>query len=225
MAALTHAFEIEPENGQVQSMLARLYCNAYSLEVPGFEEALGKALALAERGVVLSPDSRRAHGVLAYVRMIKGDIEQACFEVERAIALNSNSYFVLDGLAYLLTLLGEWERGTSMIRKIIRLNPYYLFTLHHALWLDWFRQGEYTQAYRETLNFKRPALFWEPLMKAATLGHLARIDEGKKNVGQLLELKPDFAERARVLIGHYIKFDDIIESILSGLAKSGLKIR
>jgi len=63
------------------------------------------------------------------------------------------------------------------------------------------------------------------LMKAATLGHLARIDEGKKNVDQLLELKPDFPERARILIGHYIKFDDIIQSILSGLGKSGLKIR
>ena len=225
MAALTQAYKIEPENGEVQTMLARLYCDAYSLEVPGFEAALGKALTLAETGVVLSPDSQRAHAVLAYVRMVSGDIEQALQEVERAIALNPNSYLLLDGLAYLLTLLGEWKRGTAMIRKIIRLNPYYLFSVHHALWLNWFRQGKYKEAYRETQNFKRPALFWEPLMKAATLGHLARIDEGKNNVDQLLELKPDFPERARILIGHYIKFDDIIESILSGLGKSGLKIR
>lgn len=224
VTSLTHAFEMEPENGQVQAMLARLYCDAYSLEVPGFETALGKALTLAERGVVLSPSSQRAHGVLAYVRLITGNIEQALLEVERAIALNPNSYLVLDGFAYLLTLLGEWERGTAMIRKIIRINPYYLFTLHHALWLDRFRQEEYAEAYRETLNFTRPALFWEPLMKAATLGHLGMIAEGKENVGQLLELKPDFPERARILIGHYIKFDDIIERILAGLAKSGLEI-
>jgi len=223
--ALTHAFKIEPENGQVQAMLARLYFDAYALGVPGFETALGKALTLAARGVVLSPDSQRAHGVLAYGRMISGDIEHALQEVERAIVLNPNSYLVLDGLAYLLTLLGEWKRGTAMIRKIVQINPYYLFSVHHALWLNWFRQGKYKQAYQETKNFKRPSLFWEPLMKAATLGHLARIDEGKKNVDQLLELKPDFPERARILIGHYIKFDDIIQSILSGLGKSGLKIR
>lgn len=225
MIALTHAVGIEPENGQVHAMLARLYCDAYSLDVPGFEKTLGKALTHAERGVVLSPESQRAHGVLAYVRMVGGDIEQALLEVERAIALSPHSYFVLDGLAYLLTLLGEWERGTAMIRKIIRINPYYLFTVNHALWLDRFRQGDYAQAYRETLNFNRPGLFWEPLMKAATLGHLGRIDEAKEYVGQLLGLKPDFPERARILIGHYIKFDDIIESILSGLGKSGLEIR
>lgn len=223
MIALTHAVEIEPENGQVQAMLARLYCDAYALDVPGFEAALEKALTHAKSGVVLSPDSQRARGVLAYVRLVNGDIEQALLEVERAIVLSPHSYFVLDGLAYLLTLLGEWERGTAMIRKIIRINPYYLFTVHHALWLDWFRQGEYAKAYRETLNFNRPGLFWEPMMKAATLGHLDRVDEGKKNVGQLLELKPDFPKRARILIGHYIKFDDIIESILAGLRKSGLK--
>jgi adenylate cyclase len=225
MTALTHAYEIEPDNGQIQSMLARLYGNAYSLEVPGFEAVLGKALALAERAVIQIPDSQRAHGILSYVLMIKGDLEHARLEVDRAIELNPNSYFMLGGFAWLMTLLGEWERGVALIRRVMRVNPYHTFLIHHALWLDWFRRGEFKQAHRETLNFRRPALFWEPLMKAATLGHLGKIDEGERTVGQLLELKPDFPKRARILIGHYIKFDDIIESMLAGLQKSGLKIR
>jgi adenylate cyclase len=225
LTALTHAYEIEPDNGQIQSMLARLYCNAYSLEVPGFEAVLGKALALAESAVVQLPDSQRAHGVLAFVRMIMGDIEQARLEVDRAIELNPNSYFMLGGFAWLMTLVGEWERGVALIRRVIRVNPYHTFLVHHALWLDWFRRGEFLQAHRETLNFRRPALFWEPLMKAATLGHLGKIDDGARNIAELLELKPDFPKRARILVGHYVKFDDILESVLAGLQKSGLKIR
>jgi hypothetical protein len=61
-------------------------------------------------------------------------------------------------------------------------------------------------------------------MKAATLGHLGRVDEGKQNVEKLLELKPDFVARARILIGNYIKFDDLVEKIMDGLRKAGLDI-
>jgi adenylate cyclase len=48
LQALEHAVRIEPECGQLWSMLARLYGNAYSLDVSGFETALEKALAFAE---------------------------------------------------------------------------------------------------------------------------------------------------------------------------------
>jgi adenylate cyclase len=224
LTALEHALKIEPENGLINAMLARLYGIIYSLEHPGFETALEKAFKLARRAVILSPASQRTHDTLAFIQMIGGDIEQALQEVERTLALNPNSLLFLDSIAYLMTLLGEWERGTALTRKVMHLNPYYIQTVHHTLWLDWFRQGEYENAYRETLNFKRPTLFWEPLMKASTLGQLGRVDEGKQHVEKLLELKPDFCKRARILIGHFIKFEDIAERIVDGLRKAGLEI-
>ncbi len=62
-------------------------------------------------------------------------------------------------------------------------------------------------------------------MKAATLGLLGRIDEGKEAIEDLLKLKPDFTNRGRVLIKHYIKFDDILDRMLEGLSKVGLNIK
>jgi hypothetical protein len=38
--------------------------------------------------------------------------------------------------------------------------------------------GRYEQAYEETLHFKRPLLFWDPLLKAATLGLLGKTEDG-----------------------------------------------
>ena len=65
---------------------------------------------------------------------------------------------------------------------------------------------------------------WDPLLKAVTLGLLGRYEEAKHFVKNLLELKPDFSERGRILIKHYIKFEDIVERVIDGLQKVGLNI-
>jgi hypothetical protein len=69
-----------------------------------------------------------------------------------------------------------------------------------------------------------PELFWDPLLKASACGHLGRIEEGQGCVRALLALKPDFAQRGRILIGRYVKFEDIVERIIEGLGKLGLEI-
>ena len=224
MEALTLAVDIEPECGQVCSMIGRLYANIYSLEIPGYETALGKAIEFAEKGVQLNPDNQRARSILGFVRMLENEIPGALAETERALNLNPKALFILDGIGYLMTLLGEWERGTSLIRNSMRLNPYYKPIVHYALWVDCLRQEEYERAHLETQRLTRPSIFWNPLAKAATLGLLGRYEEGEQFVKSLLKLKPDFPSRGRILIKHYIKFDDIVERVIEGLQKVGLKI-
>jgi adenylate cyclase len=222
--ALEHAVRFEPECGQVWGMLGHIYANIYSLEFPGFETALEKAREYAIRGVQLSPDNQRCRGILAQVFMFSNEIDAALTEANRALALNPNSLFLLDGIGYLLTLLGNWKRGPELIREAIQRNPYYSLYVHYALWVDWIRQDNYEQAHLEAMNFRRSSLFWEPLMQAATFGLLGRYEEGKQAVQKLLELKPDFPSRGRILIKHYIKFDDIVDRVIEGLSKVGLKV-
>ncbi len=225
MEALTLAADIEPECGQVWSMLGRLHANIYSLEFPGYETTnLEKAIAFAEKGVRLNPDNQRARGILGFVRMLDNEIQGALAETEKALTLNPNSLYILDGIGYLMTLLGEWELGPALIRKAMRLNPYYKPIVHYALWVDYLRQEEYERAYLETQRLRRPSIFWDPLAKAATLGLLGRYEEGRQFVKSLLKLKPDFPSRGRILIGHYIKFEKIIEQVINGLQKAGLNI-
>jgi adenylate cyclase len=225
MKALTLAADNEPECGQVLSMLGRLHANIYSLEFPGYETTtLEKAIAFAEKGVLLNPDNQRARAILGFVRMLDNEIPGALAETEKALTLNPNSLYFLDGIGYLMTLLGEWEWGPALIRKAIRLNPYYKPVVHYALWLECLRQEEYERAHQETLRLIRPSIFWDPLVKATTLGLLERYEEGKQFVKTLLELKPDFPSRGRILIGHYIKFEEIVERVIDGLHRVGLKI-
>ena len=224
LEALESAVRIEPDCGQVWTMLGRLYANIYSLDIPGFEKPLEKAIEYAEKGTRMNRDNQRARAVLGLVRMFSNEIPAAREELDKALALSPNSLFVLDGLGYLMTLVGEWEKGPALIKEVIRLNPFYNTVVHYALWEDCLRREDYEGAYLETMGLRRPAVFWYPLAKAATLGHLGRYQEGKQFVETLLKLRPDFPTRGRILIRHYIKFEEIVSRVIDGLRKSGLNI-
>ncbi|MBC2710439.1 MAG: hypothetical protein HGJ94_05410 [Desulfosarcina sp.] len=189
LKALKVASVNEPECGLVWAMLGRLYAVNYSLEL------------------------------MNRVTSLEDEIPAGRAEAERALALNPNSLLFMDNTGYLFTLFGDWERGPALIRKAIKLNPYYNISVHYALWVDWVRQEKYQQAYLETLSFRRPMFFWDPLMKAAAFGLLGRYEEGQRAAEDLLKLKPDFPTRGRVLIEHYIKFKDIVDRVIDGLGK------
>ncbi len=229
MSALQHAVQIEPDCGPAWSALAQLYGNICSLEIPGLvdpvERALEMALECAETGARLDQGNQRSRATLALIRFYDDQLPAALAEVEAALALNPNSLYIIDGIGYLLTLLGQWERGRALIERAIRENPNYILVVHYALWVDCIRQQEYQQAYLETRNFKRPAVFWDPLGKAATCGLLGSLEEGRRAAQTLLELKPDFPARGRVLIKRYIKFDDIVERVIDGLRKVGVEVQ
>jgi adenylate cyclase len=224
LEALKLATAKEPEKGIIWSMLARLYATNYGLELYDADTPLDKAAAFAEKGVSLDPANQRVRTIMSYVLLLKNDLSHGLAEAERAISLNPNSLIMMAELGYLLTLLGDWKRGPAFIRKAIKKNPYYYVIVHHALWVDWMRRKDYEKAYAETLHFRTPLLFWDPLIKAATLGLLGRIQEGKKAREDLLKLKPNFSACGRVLIKHHIKFDDIHSRIIEGLKKVGLSI-
>ena len=223
---LQKARENEPGCGQVWSFLARLYANIYSLEIPGFDldESGRKALEYAEEGARLNPDDQGTRSILALIRLFTDDLIPARRDINLAYALNPNSLLMMDGIGYIKTLLGEWIEGPALIRKVISLNPYYKTVVHYALWADCLRRHDFQSAYLETTELRRPAVFWYPLAKTSTLGLLGRIEEGKRFADDLLQLKSDFPERGRILIGRYIKFKEILDLVVEGLSRVGVDI-
>jgi adenylate cyclase len=222
--ALEQATAQEPDCGQIWSMLAAQYADNCGLESVDQPTPLKKAAEFARKGISLEPANRTARTVLAYVRLLQNRLREARCEAETAYNQCPNSLMILDTIGWVTALAGEWERGVTYIRKAIELNPYYRPWAHHALCLDELRTENYEKAYRETLNFKMPECHWDPLLKAAACGHLEKIEEGQACVRALLALKPDFAKRGRILIGRFLKFEDIADRIVEGLAKLGLSL-
>jgi 5,10-methylenetetrahydrofolate reductase len=62
------------------------------------------------------------------------------------------------------------------------------------------------------------------MLRAATLGQLDQKSEAKQHISELKLLKPNFESNARYLISRYVKEDDLVEQLVDGLQKAGLRI-
>jgi 5,10-methylenetetrahydrofolate reductase len=84
---------------------------------------------------------------------------------------------------------------------------------------------EYEKALKEVLNYDIPPLFWGPLLRVAVMGQLNMASEARSNIEHLLALKPEFEDNARYLISICVKEDDLVEHIMDGLQKAGLRVQ
>ena len=222
LTALEQAVEIEPEYGLAWAMIAHLHADNYALEFCEIETPLEKALTFAQKGITLSPENQFVRDALTLVHFHRGDKALFLKSVEETISLNPNAPYIVGVAGWHMALFGAWERGLALLKRGMRLNPYYPTWFHLAPFLNHYRRGEYENAFTEALRFNYPDLFWDPVMRAAALGQMGRVDDAGSAIDDLLKLVPDFTDRGRRLIRRYVKVDGMILKIIEGLKKAGL---
>jgi adenylate cyclase len=223
-AALQRATEREPEYGPAWAGLANLYCNAVVFDHPRFEQPLEIAFAHARRAAALDPASQLARTILAYVYLLRGELERFAEEAEVALALNLNSPNFAGTIGYLYACAGDCDRGPELLERSIALNPSHPKWFHHGLYVCHFARREYEDAYREAQKVGFNVGFWDPALRAAALGKLGRFDEARAAGAELLQQKPDFESRVRELVSYTLKQSDVVEDFLDGLRCAGLKV-
>ena len=159
---------------------------------------------------------------MAEVHFLRFQRAPCLAEIERGLDLNPNYANYLAASALLLVALGQWERGLDLMRKAMRLNPHHPSWYHLVPYLDHYRRGEYDLAWDEARRYNTPAYFWDPLIRAATLGQMGRQGEASVAVRELLALVPDFRRRGPSLIRRFAYLDEHVEMLLEGLRKAGL---
>ena len=224
LAALEAAVRREPEYGPAWSALSTMMRNAYILDLRGFEDPRGRMAEYAQKGAHLAPRSQMARGVLAHSHFVLGEREAFRREMETALALNPGSPFWVGASGYLLILADEGERGRPLLERAIAMNPGHPGWFNHALYVDHYVRGEYERAHQETLQVGFDVAYWGPLLRAAVLGQLGREAEARAALSELLERVPDFESRGRDLTHRPILSDTIVDALLEGLRKAGLRI-
>lgn len=222
--ALEDAVAEEPESGLAWSLLAHLYANNYALEYSQASTSLETATAMARKGVALDPGNQLAHLILSFVLFLQNERDSFFREAEMAFALNPNNPASISWIGWGRALYGDWESGLALLAKGMRLNPHCPGWYHAAPYFDYYRRGRYPEALAAAKQFNTPQLFWDPLLLAAALGQMGRELEARAEVERLLVLKPDFPTRASQLISMYVKSPILMEAILAGLQKAGLRI-
>ena len=217
---LEEAAVVAPQHALVKALLADLYVMKYELD--GEDAVLERAEILVREALRLDPQCRYAYFVRAFVARFRGQKASFIQQIRKAVHLNAHNPLVLATAGFHLGVVGEMEEGLALLQEAMKLNPNHPGWYHGLAFLDAYRHGRFEEALVLAKRINNPTLYWDPLLRAATLGQLGRKDEAQKAVQELLEIQPDFAIIGRELMTRTLFMDDLVEMLLDGLHKAGL---
>jgi adenylate cyclase len=194
------------------------------------DPAVSDMVYLARAALAQDPNDpevlRNAGWILA---LPGGDLSGGIRLVNKALELNPNSVPALQLAALLNAFAGHTQSAIAQLERSARLNPVNLtidFYLAHAI--SCFVKGEFESVVEWTTKLLElfpntaPALRY----RAASLGLLGRVEDGKKVVQRLLSLVPDFTvSRARrhfeFDLNNAFKTPGVADAIYEGLRRCG----
>lgn len=219
LQAIEQALQKDPDNPMLLSALAELKIDGYSCSFANTEILpTDECQALLKKAISLDKDC-------CYAYFIKGTLKSNQRRVnellEVAAHLQTFTYnpSALAQSGWFMALAGKWEEGLELLGQQLDLLKYYPGWFRHAYFLYHYTEGQYAQALDEARQFNMPGLLWDPVDRAAALGQLGNLEDGKKVVQELLVICPDFFKRPRKYLECYIMFDDLVDDVLQGLAK------
>ena len=221
--ALEQAIVKDPECGVAMAMLASMHATKYTLDLPRSEDTIKKAAELAKKAVTLYPNNQLVRIIYGWMFFVMNERDLFFAEMERALELNPNSPTRIGAIGFYLCLYGEWERGKGLLDQAMIHNASVPAWFYGATTLYYYRLNEYEKSYNEALKYDVPGLFWGPMLRAASLGQLGSETEARQQLLQLQTVRPDFVNKARELISRYVKEEELVDHVLQGLYKAGLK--
>lgn len=223
---LEAALEHEPDYAHGWAYLAYLQLDelryGYARDPAGRE--LEAAAAAARRALSLEPENALAQRAMAAVLFTRGDLEGFRRHAERSLELNLNDSDALADLGGKLAYAGEWERGLAMRRRAMELNPAHPDSYHFPFVVDAFRRAEDAEALALLERIHLPDFLMTRLLRAAVLGRLGPRDAAARAVEDLLALQPRAATMAGAYFAYWNLAPELIEALLDGLERAGLKV-
>jgi TolB-like protein len=226
---LRRAIELDP--GYAPGLAALAICHWITVSqgwVNRTDPAVAEMIELAQTASALAPnDSVILHIAADITALPGGDLSGGIALINRSIDLNPNDAAALDKAAALHAYAGDTKVSISYLERSGRLDPlnrnYFVYALAH------FVAGEHeavvawtAMALQQQRNHAAALRY-----RAASLGLLGRLAEGRQVVQRLLELVPDFTiARARrhteFDTNNVFKTPGAADSLYEGLRRSGV---
>ena len=220
---LERAVQQAPGNAECWAMLSLMYANEYGHWDNAGPDSLDRSLRAARTAVEAAPLHSLPYYALAQALFFKREIPAFRVAAERAISLNPMDGATAAFMGMLIAYAGDWERGCALSDTGCQLNPNHPGWYRYPAWHDAYRKKDYRKALDVALRLNAPQNYYTHAVLAICYAQLDRMEEARKALGDMLALKPNYAEVARELHGRWID-PDLVEQLMDGLRKAGLEI-
>ena len=238
---LRNALRIDPDYGPAMARLATCHWIMVSQNwVDRADPAVREMVQLARAALALDGSNPMALDgsnpmVLYHTSLIialpGGDLSGGIALINRSIELNPNSASALQRAGLLHAFAGDKQLAIAQLERSVRLYPAAraLVEFYPSYGLAHFVAGEFEPAADWTSKAVQqfPNHTFSLRFRAASLGLLGRLEEGRQVVQRLLALVPDFTiTRARRHIefdmNHVFKTPGVADAFYEGLRRSGV---
>jgi adenylate cyclase len=187
------------DRGYAQAYRLLAQAIAYEVVVGTYqhpEEALSRAMEMAQKAVSLDDTLAGAHATLGYIAlMLNRDYDKAIAEAERAVALEPNSAEAYFSLGSYLIWSGHFEEGIAHLKKALSFTPIapprYLNLLAHG----YTAIGQYEKA----ISIYKKIVQIHPDHRNAYVGLVCayvlsgREEEARTQITEILRIDPKFS--------------------------------
>jgi TolB-like protein len=224
--ALERALERSPDDPLLMAMLAGMVLFHAVGQLGGITDAVvsadmvERAVALARRSNAIDPTNPHALTVLAIVELLHGHPDRCRAELDRVVEMRPTNPSLLFMAGVGTAMGGDWDAGIRRIRESMELNALHPGWHHGFLALDALVRDEPALALAEAQLVDTPGLVWGPLLRAAALAALDRLDDAAHELSQLPSGLPGADDGRRDLFeGHMRLSDEVIGVLVGALAK------
>jgi adenylate cyclase len=229
---LCRAIEIDPSYAPALAALASFKFVSLSQNwVDRREAAIREMIHIAQTALALDGnDPEVLHWASWIIALPGGDLRGGITLINKSIDLNPNNAAALQKAGALYAFAGDKQSAVAQLERSIRLNPFNrTLDFYFAYALAHFVAGEHEAAVEWTGKALQevPNMVAALRYRAASLGLLGRLEEGRQVVQRILELVPDFTiSRARRYIEidtrNALKTPGAADSFYEGLRLSGV---
>jgi TolB-like protein/DNA-binding winged helix-turn-helix (wHTH) protein/predicted Zn-dependent protease len=185
-ALFERAIELDPRYAFAYASLAANYRTGHDLAFDPDPHALGRALQMAQRAVVLDDSLAVAHEVLPLIYESQGQLDPALNEAERSIILDPNSAAAYSTLGTALDTKAKPLEALAALENAMRLDPRNKINYLWSRGWSKFQLGRWGEALQDFKSYlaRFPDFIWAHALLAIALfkvgdPDMARVETAK----------------------------------------------
>jgi TolB-like protein len=214
----TRAIELDPGYAHAHAWRAISLVGKYWHERQ--PDTLQLAETSAQKALSLDENDAWSHEAMGFVAVHKRQFELAGMHLDRAASLNPNDINIAADRAGWLVRVGRPVEALQVLDVAMRRDPFaatWVWEMRFYALFHLKRYEESIAALRNVATFS----FWQFGYLAAAFALAGRLEEARREMAQLLALKPD-ASCALFRAAEPYADDALLEHLLDGLRKAGL---
>jgi adenylate cyclase len=187
------------------------------------ENWLGMADHFVQRAFELDHKCALGHVVMALRGLYRRETAEVLETCKRIMQYNSHAPSTKLSAGFFSALAGDWDAGSAMMNSAMAMLLHPPGWAYRVTFLNQFRQKNYLGALSEIGKYHAPENFTPPLLRAAALSELGRMEEASAAVAEVLRISPGFPKSAPRYFRYLSAFDEISDPLMNALHRAGLR--